>query len=93
MKKRKLVLILLIGMVLQFTIISRIEIFGVHANVILPLIIVISLFEGSYIGGVFGVCSGMIEEILFSLVDLLVYRFFTPFFKRHERNYYKAPKS
>lgn len=78
MKKRKLVLILLIGMVLQSTIISRIEIFGVHANVILPLIIVISLFEGSYIGGVFGVCSGMIEEILFSpIIGLRVLYYFS----------------
>ncbi len=78
MKKRKLAFILLISMILQFTIISRIEIFGVHANIILPLIIVTSLFEGSYIGGIVGVCSGIIEEILFSpIIGLRVLYYFS----------------
>lgn len=68
MNKVKTVLIVLANIIIQSTILSRIDIFGVHANLSIPIVVALSIGFGAYTGGFSGLAIGLIEDILFSPV-------------------------
>ncbi|MDL2310837.1 rod shape-determining protein MreD [Peptostreptococcaceae bacterium OttesenSCG-928-C18] len=68
MNKLKVGLIILINLILQTTVISRINILGVKASLSIPIIIGLAIGFGPYVGGFSGLIIGLIEDILFSKV-------------------------
>lgn len=63
-----LALIIILNLVLQSTILPYITIFGFAPNTALIIIVVISLLRGRYYGGFFGLCLGLIQDIIFGTV-------------------------
>ncbi|MDO5718504.1 MAG: rod shape-determining protein MreD [Tissierellia bacterium] len=58
----------LITIILQVSIFSRIEVFGVSPNLAIPVITALSIGFGSFSGGYSGLAMGLVEDILFSKV-------------------------
>ena len=68
MNKIRILLAVIISTILQVTIFSRIELFGVSPNFALPVVAALSIGFGSYTGGYTGLFIGLIEDVLFSKV-------------------------
>lgn len=66
MNRIKTLVLLLVASIIQFTIISRIEIFGVSPNIFLPIIVSLTLGFGAVRGSFIGLAFGLLEDILFS---------------------------
>lgn len=65
MNKFRIFLTILITIIIQNTMLSRIQIFGVHPNLFLPVIVGLSIGFGCYIGGFSGLLFGLIQDIFF----------------------------
>lgn len=68
MSKFKLFIVLLVNLVLQATIFSRIQVFGAIPNLSIPLIIALSVLYGETVGGYSGLAIGLLEDAAFSSV-------------------------
>ena len=66
MNKIKIALVIIVSLILQTTIFSRINVFSTNTNIYIPIIVGLSLGFGPYIGGYSGLIIGLIEDILFS---------------------------
>lgn len=65
MSRLKLFIFLLVNTILQTTVFSRIQFFGVHTNLSLVIIVYLALFYGHNTGGFYGLAVGLIEDLLF----------------------------
>lgn len=68
MNKIKTILIVLLNIIIQSTILSRFSLFGVHANLSIPIVVALAIGFGAYTGGFSGLIIGLIEDVLFSPV-------------------------
>jgi len=59
-------IILFVSMVLQLTLIPVMEIWGVQADIVFAVVIAIGIYGGMFKGSIFGVCAGLLFDILFS---------------------------
>lgn len=66
--KLAIVIILLVDIIIQSTLLSRVSIFGVSGNLSIAVIVALSIGFGSYTGGYSGLVIGLVEDILFSPV-------------------------
>lgn len=58
-------LIIIVNIVLQSTILPYFNIFGIVPNTALVIVVTISLLRGKYYGSFFGLCTGVVQDILF----------------------------
>ncbi|QQK07152.1 rod shape-determining protein MreD [Miniphocaeibacter halophilus] len=68
MNRFKIVVVVLINLILQSTLFSRIDVLSVHANISIPVVVSLAIGFGPYVGGFGGLIIGLIEDILFSKV-------------------------
>ncbi len=68
MNRLKLVIVVIVSLILQATLFSRIGILSVHANLAIPLIVGLSMGFGPYIGGFSGLIIGLVQDVLFTNV-------------------------
>ncbi|MCI5839746.1 MAG: rod shape-determining protein MreD [Peptoniphilaceae bacterium] len=66
MNKTKAIFILIISLIIQNTIFSKIDILGANINIILPLIVALSQILGRNFGAYSGLFSGLLEDIIFT---------------------------
>lgn len=58
--------VLIIASLVQFTLVSRLEVFGVSANLFIPITIIFAIGFGEFRGAYTGMFFGLLEDILFS---------------------------
>ncbi|MDY6065371.1 MAG: rod shape-determining protein MreD [Finegoldia sp.] len=68
MNKVKIAIIILINLILQATLISRLPVYSVYANFSIPILVALSIGFGEYIGSISGLIIGLIEDLIFSPV-------------------------
>lgn len=68
MSRLKTLGVFALASIVQFALISRIEVFGVSPNIFIPIIILITLGFGQFKGSYLGLFFGLVEDILFSSV-------------------------
>lgn len=66
MNRFKTILVVILACILQFTILSRIKIFNVSANIFIPIIVAFALGFGFFRASYAGLVMGLIGDILFS---------------------------
>ncbi len=66
MNKLKIFLIILLDIIIQSTIVSRIPIFRVYSNLTIPIVVLLSIGFGAYVGSINGMIIGFVEDALFS---------------------------
>lgn len=66
--KIKIFIIILLNIIIQSTILSRLKIFGVIPNLSIPIIVNLSLGFGTFVGGYNALIIGLIEDAVFSSV-------------------------
>lgn len=64
-KVGKVVLLLVVGVLLQTLIVSRVSVLGVTADLFLVLTVVVAINRGSLEGAIFGFCAGIVADIAF----------------------------
>lgn len=65
MNKFRIFLTIIITIIIQNTMLARIQIFGVHPNLFLPVIVGLSIGFGCYVGGFSGLLFGLLQDIFF----------------------------
>lgn len=60
-----LALTIVINIIIQSTILPYLSIFGIVPNTGLIIVVVISLLRGKYYGSFFGLCVGLVQDILY----------------------------
>lgn len=68
MSRLKTLGVFALASIVQFALISRIEVFGVSPNIFIPTIILITLGFGQFKGSYLGLFFGLVEDLLFSSV-------------------------
>lgn len=68
MNKLKIFLIVLLDIVIQATLLSRISVFNVYTNISIPIVVLLSIGFGAYTGSLNGMVIGLIEDAIFSPV-------------------------
>lgn len=68
MNKLKIFLIVLLDIVIQSTLLSRISVFNVYCNLSIPVVVLLSIGFGAYTGSINGIIIGLIEDAIFSPV-------------------------
>lgn len=66
MNKVRMILAVLIIAILQVSVFPLIEIFGVHPNAAIGMLVALSMGFGSYAGGFSGLWVGLFEDILYA---------------------------
>lgn len=66
MNKVKILLLILLNIVLQSTLFSRVNVFGAVPNLTLPFVVCLAMIFGSNTGGYAGLAIGLFEDIIFS---------------------------
>lgn len=61
-----IVLTIIINFILEGTILPYFKIMGVVPNTALIIVVIISLAKGKYLGGIFGIFIGLLQDIIFS---------------------------
>src|SRR3990172_6177041 len=61
----KAMLLLLIAVVLQTMVVSRVSVLGVTADLLLILTVIVGLGRGSLEGAIFGFCVGIVHDTIF----------------------------
>jgi rod shape-determining protein MreD len=65
LKAGRLALLLVVGVILQTVVVSRLTVLGVSADVYLVLVVLVALGNGPLTGVVFGFCAGLLADVLF----------------------------
>ena len=60
MKKLKIFLIVLLDIIIQATLLSRISVFNVYTNISIPIVVLLSIGFGAYTGSLNGMIIGLI---------------------------------
>ena len=68
MNKLKIFLIVLLDIIIQATLLSRISVFNVYTNISIPIVVLLSIGFGAYTGSLNGMIIGLIEDAIFSPV-------------------------
>ena len=68
MNKLKIFLIVLLDIIIQATLLSRISVFNVYTNISIPIVVLLSIGFGAYTGSLNGMVIGLIEDAIFSPV-------------------------
>nr|WP_283244308.1 rod shape-determining protein MreD [Wansuia hejianensis] len=63
-----MIIIIIISLIIQSTILPYFSFLGYLPNITLVVVVSIALLKGRYYGGFFGLCIGLIQDILFSTV-------------------------
>lgn len=93
MKKRYIIILFIVNFILDFSILSRFEIFGIIPSVTIPIIIVLSMFARKESIVYYAIFQGLIQDLAFSntlgLSALLFYLISYYIFKLNKNNNYK----
>lgn len=68
MNKLKIAIVIVINLIIQTSLISRLEIYGVYANLSIPVLVALAIGFGEYTGSIAGLVIGLIEDLIFSPV-------------------------
>lgn len=68
MNRLKSIGVLLIASLVQFSLVSKLEVFGVSANIFIPITIIFAIGFGEFRGAYTGMFFGLLEDILFSKI-------------------------
>lgn len=68
MNKIKIPFVILVNLILQATIVSRLQLLGTNPNLTIPVIIGLAIGFGPYLGGYSALVAGLIEDMIFGQV-------------------------
>ncbi|WP_237036754.1 rod shape-determining protein MreD [Mediannikoviicoccus vaginalis] len=68
MNRYKIFIVIILNLLLQTVLFSRIQIFGINPNITIPIVVALGLGFGAYTGGFSGLLIGLLEDILFGRV-------------------------